>query len=1015
MSPQAGAAQPNAIIQALRATGRIREAGSNAPVLLEEPDDVWAVLEGKVDVFAVPVHDGRAGGPRDYLFSASAGDVLFGMEPEWADEVGLLAIGGVGASVSRTTIDEFQRLAHRDPADACALIDQYVLNFAEAVSRRGTPRLDVLLEPGQDYELSSGADLAAKRGVVWVNVEGGPLLFDAYRTLPFRVEDGPFPLGAGAWAHADADIAVSVVEARDVMENGSIWNGLQSFHRITLEWAQVILLRDEAESRAQLQARLEADQLANTTALSDLANIMSSGEPPAEDAGGDGVMAACRLVAKALDIELKAAGAWEAGGSPMGAVRAIARASSVGHRQVVLTPGWWEHDQGPLLGFVAEQKTANASEEDPGHRAGATSADGQETRVTEFEESWEDGRDDTQLIPVALLPTHLGAYELVDPRSQIRVPVDEATAATLGPFGFQFYRGLPATKVTVKDVWAFVTFGVRNDAQTIIALGIAGAILGLLAPLLTGYLFDTVIPGADRLGLINVFVALAVATLSGAAFELTRGISVLRLHTRVGAALQMAVLDRLIRLPLPFYGKFSAGDLGTRASSVNAIGDALSGATLSAILSSFVSAASYVLLFYYSVTLALLATLILIVNVIFSAGTGYFMLRYAREQQEAQGKLSGLVLQLLDGIAKLRVSGTEARAFARWAKAYRREQAVAFRVGLFSNNVGVFNSVLSIGSTLAIFWAYTVLAADPAGGITTGQFIAFNAAFGAFIGSGMQLSQTAISLLGLIPLWERAKPILETEPEVDVSKPDPGELSGRIEVSHLTFRYSPDGPVILDDVSFEAAPGEFIALVGPSGAGKSTALRVLLGFEQAEGSSVFFDGHDLASVDVTAVRRQVGVVLQSSSLTSGDIFSNIVGSASLTIEDAWEAARMAGMEDDLKAMPMGMHTVVTEGGGTLSGGQRQRLLIARSLVTRPRILYFDEATSALDNRTQAIVSESIEGLHATRIVIAHRLSTIREADRIYVFDSGRIVERGSYGELVARDGLFAELVARQEM
>lgn len=1016
MMPESKMAGVSAFIQALRATGEIHEAGGNSPVLLEEPGLVWTVLKGKVDVFAVPVHDGEAGGPRDYLFSASSGDVLFGMEPEWADEVGLLAIGGVGAAVLRSTIDDFKKLADQHPSDACELVDHYVLNFAEAVARRGTPRLDVLLEPGLSYELSKGADLAAKRGVVWTNVAGGSLLFDAYRTLPIRVEDGPFPLGAGAWAHAKEDVTVSVFEAADVMENGDIWHGLQSFNRVALEWAQVILLRDGAEARAQLQARLEADQLANTTALTDLANILTDGEAPVEDSGGDHVLAACRLVGDALGIELRPAGSWEAGGSPMSAVRAIVRSSSVGHRQVVLTPGWWTRDQGPLLGFVKESKEHQPNSDLDAAQAPATSSNGQrESRVTEVETSWEDGSDDTRLIPVALLPTRVGAYELVDPRDGTRVPVDEATAATLGPFGLQLYRGLLTSKVTLKDLWSFVTFGVLNDAKTIIALGVAGAMLGLLLPLLTGYLFDSVIPGADRLGLINVFVALAVATVSGAAFELTRGISVLRLHTRVGAALQMAVLDRLIRLPLPFYGRFSAGDLGMRASSINAIGEALSGSTLSAILGSFVSAASYVLLFYYNVTLALLATVILAVNIAFSAATGYFMLNFSREQQEAQGKLSGLVLELLNGIAKLRVSGTEARAFSRWAKAYRRQQAVAFRVGFFANNVVVFNSVLSIASTLVIFWAYTVIAADPAGGITTGQFIAFNAAFGAFISSGMQLSQTAIGLLGLIPLWERAKPILDTEPEVDFSKSDPGELAGRIEVSHLSFRYSEDGPLILDDVSFEAAPGEFIALVGPSGAGKSTALRILLGFERAESSSVLFDGHDLASVDVTAVRRQVGVVLQSSSLTSGDIFSNIVGSATLTIDDAWDAARMAGMEDDLKAMPMGMHTVVSEGGATFSGGQRQRLLIARALVTRPRILYFDEATSALDNRTQAIVSKSIEGLHATRIVIAHRLSTIREADRIYVFDAGRITEAGSYDELVARDGLFAELVARQEI
>jgi ABC-type bacteriocin/lantibiotic exporter with double-glycine peptidase domain len=283
-----------------------------------------------------------------------------------------------------------------------------------------------------------------------------------------------------------------------------------------------------------------------------------------------------------------------------------------------------------------------------------------------------------------------------------------------------------------------------------------------------------------------------------------------------------------------------------------------------------------------------------------------------------------------------------------------------------------------------------------------------------FISATTELTGTAIDLVRLIPAWERSKPILETPPELDLAKPDPGELSGRIEVSHLTFRYTPDGPVILQDVSIEAAPGEFIALVGPSGAGKSTLLRILLGFDLPETSSVYFDGHDLASIDISAVRRQIGVVLQSSRLTAGDMFTNIVGASSFTMEDAREAVRMAGMEEDVNAMPMGLHTVVAEGGGTLSGGQRQRLLIARALLTRPRILFFDEATSALDNRAQQIVTESIDQLHATRVVIAHRISTILNANRIYVMEAGRVVQSGTFEELMSVPGLFAELARRQE-
>jgi ABC-type bacteriocin/lantibiotic exporter with double-glycine peptidase domain len=274
----------------------------------------------------------------------------------------------------------------------------------------------------------------------------------------------------------------------------------------------------------------------------------------------------------------------------------------------------------------------------------------------------------------------------------------------------------------------------------------------------------------------------------------------------------------------------------------------------------------------------------------------------------------------------------------------------------------------------------------------------------------------ASALLGaieVIPIYERARPILEAAPEVDRTKSDPGVLSGRIEVSHVVFRYREDGPVILNDLSFQVKSGEFAAIVGPSGSGKSTLFRMLLGFEHPESGSLYFDGLDQSSLDIQAVRKQFGVVLQNGKLMPGSIFENIVGSAPLTLEDAWEAARKSGLATDLEQMPMGMHTVLSEGAGTLSGGQRQRLLIARAIVARPRIILFDEATSALDNRTQAIVSRSLEQLQATRIVIAHRLSTIANADSILVLKNGRLVQSGTYEELIARPGDFANLARRQ--
>lgn len=962
-------------------------AAANSPVLLEDPESVWMVAEGYLNVFAVDVVHGEPEGPRHHLFTAEAGTIVPGMEPAWADEVGLLAAGTSSTVVLKLPLSELRNRSERLGPDLKELVERYVAAFSAAVSERHRPQVDVLLTPGDVKDVDAGSRVSARRGVAWARVEEGRLLFADLDELQVDGHGAPFPLAAGGWATATSAARIRAEDGRHLLDEGVLWDGLRVFQKTALEWVDLVLEEDRGRERARLRARLEGDEEARRVAIQALTSVIREDVAEPMDPRSSALLNACRMVGKLLDIEFEQAPKWEKEGDKIADdVRSIARASAVGYRRVALPSRWWRNDNGPILGFVRDVAP--------------------DVSRTEWETA--------DLRPVALLPRGTSEYEMVDGETGRRETIDEERSETLEPFGYQFYRSFPARALDATDLWRFATFRIWGDLRTILLMGVLGAALGLFLPILTGTVFDSVIPAAQTGQLVNVFVALLVAAVSMAAFKLTRSFAVIRFHARAEAALQMAVLDRLIRLPLPFFRRYTAGDLGLRARGISVIGHSLGGATIDSILSSMVSAGAFVLLFWYSVPLALLSCAILTVNVLFLSVSAYLALRYAREMEAAEGRLSGLVLELLTGISKLRVAATEARAFARWSDEFRTQQQLAYRVGHFRNNVTAFNSVLTIASTLALYWAYVVLASDPDFGLTTGRFLAFNAAFGMFIGAGTELTGTAIRMIDLIPTWERAKPILDTVPEVDVDKPDPGELTGRIEANHLTFRYSSEGPVVLDDVSVEAAPGEFIALVGPSGAGKSTLLRVLLGFDLPESSSVYYDGHDLTTIDVRAVRRQIGVVLQSSRLTAGDIYTNIVGAGSYSHDEAWEAARMAGIEDEIRAMPMGMHTVIPEGGGTLSGGQQQRLLIARALVRRPRILYFDEATSALDNRAQQLVSDSIDGLHATRVVIAHRLSTIRNADRIYVLDQGRVVQSGSFDDLMAEPGLFADLAARQE-
>jgi ABC-type bacteriocin/lantibiotic exporter with double-glycine peptidase domain len=357
----------------------------------------------------------------------------------------------------------------------------------------------------------------------------------------------------------------------------------------------------------------------------------------------------------------------------------------------------------------------------------------------------------------------------------------------------------------------------------------------------------------------------------------------------------------------------------------------------------------------------------------------------------------------------LRSSGGEPRAFGVWARQFARKRDLSLAGGRIGVHVATFQAFYPLLCSMTL---YFMIVGPSARQVSTGVFLAFSAAFTTFLLAVLDLVSAALQTVKIIPLYERASPILRTTSE-NRGASVPAALRGAIELSHVSFRYEADAPLVLDDLNLRIEPGEFVAVVGPSGSGKSTLLRVLLGFDNPSEGGVFYDGQALSGLDMRGLRQQIGVVLQHSRIMAGDILNNIVGSSGRSLEDAWRAARLAAFDKDIEAMPMGMHTVLAQGGGTLSGGQRQRLLIARALAAQPRIMFLDEATSALDNRTQADVSASLDQLRVTRVVIAHRLSTIQQADRIVVLDRGRIVQQGRFEHLLQQGGTFGALARRQ--
>jgi ATP-binding cassette subfamily C protein len=590
--------------------------------------------------------------------------------------------------------------------------------------------------------------------------------------------------------------------------------------------------------------------------------------------------------------------------------------------------------------------------------------------------------------------------------------VDDALADELAPFAITFYRSFPETALSMLDVLRFGAQGCGSELRSVLAMTLLAALLGMVPPLATGVVFDSFIPGAQRSELLQMTVILVACALSVSMFQIVRSVALLRIEGKMGNAVQCAVWDRLLALPMSFFRPYTAGELAVRAMGIDGIRQLVSGSTVTAIVAGITSLGNYFLLFRYSARLAMWATVALALALAVTLAGGYAQLAHQRGVAALQSKTSGVVLQLLTSISKLRVAGAEAHAFASWARRFAEQRRLQFRVRSIGNWVAAFNAGFPTAASMLVFWA-ALAPLTVAHTMGTGDFLAFMSAFGICLVSIVTASNAFLSMLLAVPLYEQARPILVTAPEVDAGKEDPGALTGQIDIEHISFRYDADGPLVLRDLTVHARPGEFIAFVGPSGSGKSTILRLLLGFETPESGSIYYDRRELGGLDLRALRRQIGVVLQSGRLMTGDIYTNIVGSAPVPLEAAWEAARMAGFAEDIREMPMGMNSVISEGGGTLSGGQRQRLMIARAIVHRPRILLFDEATSALDNRTQAIVSTSLERLQATRIVIAHRLSTIMRAHRIYVVRRGELVQCGSYEELMREPGLFAELAARQ--
>ncbi|MFE2228625.1 NHLP bacteriocin export ABC transporter permease/ATPase subunit [Streptomyces kronopolitis] len=954
MPPSAvvGPGDTDAVTQALGTLGTPVDCTGLRSVPLEGPHVLWLVTGGALDLFAV---DAAQEGHWHFLGRLEAGALLLG--PVQGPQHTLLGRPTQDAVLRRIPLRELPRPEWDTGQYAqtpYGAQDPYGHEYAG-----GEPAPSPL-----EHAFALGT--ARSLGVLFeAPLDGRPgdeaVADDDVLWMP--VPPGSVQYGASYSAEAAGDLLV----------DPGLWQQMvnQQYRLLSAvdRWIEQLERAHEDRTAAGIKAGEAVRERADQALLASIGRSDRSGRGgDGGRAGDDATFAVCRTVAEAAGMTLTEPPKGGAVNDRISPVERIAVSSRVRTRAVRLQGRWWRTDTGPLVGHRA--------------KSGA---------------------------PVALL-WRRGRYEAVNPASGMRMRIGKDNAEEFEARAVMFYRPLPERPMTLWRLMRFSLRGTRADVRNLALGGLVTVALGALVPLATGRVLGVYVPSAQRSLIVQVALAVIVTSIVSAAFMLLQNLTVLRMEGRIESALQPAVWDRLLRLPTKFFTERSTGELASAAMGISSIRRVLSGVGPVAVQSVTIGAMNLVMLLCFSVPLALAAlAMLLVIGAVFLA-MGLWELRWQRRLVKLGNKLNNQAFQTLRGLPKLRVAAAESFAYAAWAREFAHTRELQQRAGRIKNLTTVLNAVYLPLCSLIMF----MLLAGPArGSMSAGSFLTFNTSVTMLLTSVTQITGAFVQTAAALPMFEQVKPVLDEKPEVRGASAQPGALTGAIEAKKLSFRYTEDGPLVLDDVSLRVRPGEFVAVVGPSGCGKSTLLRLLIGFDKPTSGSVLYDGQDLSALDQAAVRRQCGVVLQNAQPLTGSILDCICGAEAFTQEEAWAAAEMAGLAEDIKRMPMGLHTMIS-GGAAISGGQRQRLMIAQALVRRPRMLFFDEATSALDNETQRIVSDSTRKLSASRLVIAHRLTTVMDADRVIVMADGRIVEQGPPAELLAdTGGALHDLVRRQ--
>lgn len=956
-------------------------------LVLDDPNYFYLIEEGALDLYGVQT-DIKDKNNRVFINIFEEGELVFNNSKQ--DKTQLVLHTNTPAVLKKVPVKDFS-FSQEDPAITQCIIDfleHWIIKIGDT-SRKHVKRLaEISIAPGQrmiipkDRIFSLNYDLASRKTnkVIWIKIEKGSLVINGDEQVVLGVQDGSFPVPKHFNLTAIEDVELTIKTTGDVLKSENVWVCLEKFQDMLIRILELEKEVRTKSSKLQILSDIALEKRLIDESCNALASVLSTSEPLSIMGSGDPILKACQLIGKELQVTVNPMNLSVDLDTDKEKITEICEKCHMSFRQVKLSADHFEQDCGPLLAYYKDSKD-----------------------------------------PIVILPISATKYITINTATGEEGPLDITHFDKFSGEGYTFYKELPDPPKGFK-LFKFVFEKRYLDILTVLGVSIFSAVISLYSPLAMGWIFDKAVPNHNNKFLYQLCVGLVMVGVGSAMCSLTRSFAMLRLEGKLSNKMQSAMWSRLLRLRLPFFRKYSAGDLYQRISAVDEIRTILGAHTLNTLISSFFSILYFGVMLYRSPMLSVVMLVPIFMTLFIYVIVVAMTIKRELTILNTQADIYGFFVQIVDAIKKIRVLNAENRAFSKWAEMFAKKKKVELELMAIHNWLTVSHTgITSIGSLMMYFMVMMFLQKameTHTMGVSQmtqiGEFLSFSAAYGAFAGSIYAVGGAILSVLtDIIPRWQRAKYVLEEEPEIRNLDFRSVKIHGNISLEKVNFRYNERMPMFLKNIDIKIKEGSFIAFIGESGSGKSTLVRLLLGFEQPTSGRICYDEKELNYFDITSLRRQVGAVLQHGAILGGTFRDNITCSRSFTDKEIMDVLELCCLRDDLEHLPMRLETIFPAGGGTLSQGQRQKILIARALIGRPNVLILDDVMGALDEQTQEKIKKNLDDQNVTRIIISPKVSTIANADCIYVLEHGMITQCGNYEQLIAQEGFFKKLVKNQ--